>query len=79
MLSRPALSRKMQDLLRLKTEPVGIRYLTKITDVPDDFEMIDRTCAVCQVIGKARFHEKGVASTKDWATGCGMGGCCVWI
>ena len=31
-------------------------------------------CTVCQVIAKARYHETGVATTKDAATVCGLGG-----
>ena len=68
------LGQELQSLLRLKIAPIGIKYFPKISDIPKDFEVMDQTCSVCQVIGKARFHEKAVASTKDWGTGCGMGG-----
>jgi uncharacterized protein (DUF169 family) len=35
---------------------------------------MDHVCTLCQVIGMARYHEKAVATTKDAATACGMGG-----
>lgn len=68
------LGNELQDLLRLKIVPIGIKLFPKISDIPKDFEVIDTLCVVCQVFAKARFHEKAVASTKDWARGCGMGG-----
>ena len=65
---------EMEDLLRLKISPVGIKYFAKATDIPEKFEVIRNDCTVCQVIAKARYHETGVATTKDAATLCGVGG-----
>jgi uncharacterized protein (DUF169 family) len=68
------LGQELQSLLRLKIAPIGIKFFPRTSDIPRDFEVMSETCVVCQVIAKARFHEKAVASTKDAATVCGMGG-----
>ncbi|MFP3912494.1 MAG: DUF169 domain-containing protein, partial [Desulfobacteraceae bacterium] len=68
------LGRELQELLRLKISPIGIKYFTKTTDIPEGFEVIQSDCTICQVIAKARFHEVPVATTKHAATVCGMGG-----
>ena len=65
---------ELQDLLRLRISPVGIKYFAKTTDIPDGFEVIKSDCTVCQVIAESRYHESPVATTKDAATVCGMGG-----
>ena len=53
---------------------MGIKYFTKAADVPKDFEVMESPCTVCQVIAKARYHETAVATTRDAATVCGLGG-----
>lgn len=68
------LGKELKDLLRLKISPIGIKYFAKTADIPDEFEIIKSDCTVCQVIGKARYHESPVATTKNAATLCGMGG-----
>ncbi len=68
------LSKELQELLRLKISPIGIKYFAKTTDIPDGFEIVQSDCTICQIIAKARYHESPVATTKDAATVCGMGG-----
>jgi uncharacterized protein (DUF169 family) len=74
MIGFSELGKEMESLLRLKISPIGIKYFTKSTDIPEEFEVMKSDCTVCQVIGKARYHETGVATTKDAATVCGLGG-----
>jgi uncharacterized protein (DUF169 family) len=73
MATYSELSQEMESLLKLKTPPVGIKLFEKAGDIPDDFELMDTHCPVCQVIGMARYHEKAVAATKDWAFACAGG------
>ncbi|MCF8143956.1 MAG: DUF169 domain-containing protein [Deltaproteobacteria bacterium] len=68
------LASELEGLLRLKISPVGIKLFPKRSDIPMEFEVISATCAVCQIIGKARYHETGVATTRDAVTACGLGG-----
>lgn len=68
------LGRELDSLLRLKISPIGLKLFAKVGDIPKEFELIETVCTVCQVIGMARYHEKPVATTKDAATACGMGG-----
>ena len=68
------LALELEGLLRLKISPVGIKLFPKMSDIPKEFEVIKTTCSVCQIIAKARYHETGVATTKDAATACGLGG-----
>lgn len=68
------LGKELESLLRLKISPIGIKFFAKVDDIPKEFEVIDTVCAVCQVIAKARYHEKAIATTKDAATACGLGG-----
>jgi len=68
------LGQEIESLLRLKISPIGIKYFPKVDDIPKEFELMESVCAVCQVIGMARYHEKAVATTKDAATACGLGG-----
>lgn len=64
-------SQEVEELLRLRTLPVGIKLFERVEDIPDDFEMIEEECGVCQVIGLARHLEKAKAS--DQPTACGVG------
>ncbi len=68
------LSQDLEKLLRLKISPLGFKFFARLGDIPKGFEMMDTVCTLCQVIGIARYHEKAVATTKDAATACGMGG-----
>jgi uncharacterized protein (DUF169 family) len=74
MRSFSELGKEIEHLLRLKISPIGIKYFAKVADVPKDFELIKSPCAVCQIIAKARYWEKAVATTKDAVTVCGLGG-----
>jgi uncharacterized protein (DUF169 family) len=74
MRSFSELAAEMEALLRLKISPIGIKFFPKVRDIGNEFEVIETTCAVCQIIGKARYHETSVAATKDAATACGLGG-----
>lgn len=67
------LSRKLMNLLRLRTLPVGIKLFERRSDIPKDFEMINEECSVCQVIGVARYSEKAVAAVKEELTACPVG------
>jgi uncharacterized protein (DUF169 family) len=68
------LGQELESLLRLKISPIGIKLFPKLRDIPEKFEVIGKTCPVCQIIGEARYHEKAVATTRDAATACGLGG-----
>jgi len=68
------MGKELGSLLRLRISPVGIKYFGRNRDIPNDFEVMESPCTICQVIGKARYHEVSVATTKDAATVCGLGG-----
>lgn len=67
------LSQEMMSLLRLRTMPVGIKLFEHVGDIPSDFEMIEEECAVCQLIGRARYAEKAVAAVGKTLTSCPVG------
>ncbi len=64
---------EVERLLRLRTVTVGIKLFEKAKDIPGDFHVMDHHCSVCQVIGMARYHEKAVAATTEWAFACAAG------
>lgn len=74
MVNFSEVGKELQGLLRLKISPIGIKYFVKAADVPKDYELIESPCTICQVIAKARFHETAVATTRNAATVCGLGG-----
>ena len=73
------LGKELDNLLRLRTPSIGIKFFKKIADIPKEFEVIKDDVMVCQVIGMARYNEQSVAATKDSATACGMGGASVGL
>ncbi|MCU0486713.1 MAG: DUF169 domain-containing protein, partial [Anaerolineales bacterium] len=68
------LGQDFEKLSRLKISLLGFKFFASLGDIPKEFEAMDHVCTLCQVIGMARYHEKAVATTKDAATACGMGG-----
>ena len=61
-------------MLRVRTPPLGLKYFEEESDIPEAFEKIEQQITVCQLIGMARYHEKGVYTTADRATACAAGG-----
>jgi len=52
-------------ILRFQTKPIGIKLFAKISDVPGDFQIIEKKLVTCAVIGLARFYEKPMAISKQ--------------
>ena len=73
MMRYSELSAEAAGLLRLRTVPIGIKLFGKAEDIPQDFHLTDSHCSVCQVIGMARYHEKAIAATAEWAFACAGG------
>jgi len=73
MLRYSELGAEVVQLLKLRTVPIGIKLFEKAKDIPQDFDVMDSHCTVCQVIGMARYHEKAVAATREWAFACAGG------
>ena len=63
------LGKELQDLLRLKISPIGIKYFAKTMDIPDEFEVIKSECTICQVIAKARYHESHCSNNQGCRNG----------
>ena len=68
------LGEDLMRLLRCRTYPVGINLFEKEKDIPEYYEKTEQEFAVCHIIGKARYHEKPVAATKDFSKACAVGG-----
>ena len=73
MVRYSELGAKVERLLKLRTAPIGIKLFERAEDIPQDFHVMDSHCSVCQVIGMARYHEKAVAATREWAFACAGG------
>ena len=73
MMRYSELGGEVERHLRLRTVPIGIKLFEKTGDIPQDFDMMDSHCTVCQVIGMARYHEKAVAATRELAFACAGG------
>jgi uncharacterized protein (DUF169 family) len=73
MLRYSELGAEVERLVKLRTAPIGIKLFEKAEDIPQDFHVMDSHCSVCQVIGMARYHEKAVAATSEWAFACAGG------
>lgn len=55
----------LQDVLRLKTIPLGIKFFESVKDIPSFFDMIERRKVICNVIGFSRYYEIPVAITRE--------------
>jgi uncharacterized protein (DUF169 family) len=73
------LGEELDNVLKLRTPSLGIKFFEKIGDIPKEFEVVKDDVMVCQVIGMARYNEQPVAATKDSATACGMGGASIGL
>jgi len=73
------LGRELDELLRLRTPSLGIKFFKKVADIPQEFEKVQGEVMVCQVIGMARYNESPIAADKDTATACSMGGASVGL
>lgn len=71
------LSEKTSSLLRLKTEPTGVKLFKDVKDVPSKATRVNRRCTVCQMLAFPRwdiaYQGCVVAATKDDVV-CAMGG-----
>lgn len=63
------IGKKLNEQLRLKTTPIGIKFFENIKDVPKDFQIIDKKLVICGVIGLARYYSIAVAITKENTAG----------
>ncbi len=65
---------ELDRILRVRTTPLGLKYYENESDIPGSFEKIEQQITICQLVGTARYHEKGVYTTGDLATACAAGG-----
>jgi len=61
------------DILRLKTTPLGIILYEKESDITRDFQILDRKMVTCAVLGLSRYYEIPVAITKKYTKGICLG------
>ena len=59
------LGKSFEAVLKLKTKPIGIKFFEKISDVPDDYEWIQRKKVMCNLCGFSRYYELPIAITKE--------------
>jgi uncharacterized protein (DUF169 family) len=59
------LGKGFETILKLKTKPIGIKFFAKVSDVPGEYEWINRKKAVCNMNGLSRYYEAAVAITKE--------------
>ena len=55
----------LQDVLHLKTIPLGMKFFEDASDIPSSFERIERRKVICNVIGFSRYYEIPVAITRE--------------
>ena len=60
-----SIGKRMNEILRLKTTPVGIKFFEKVGDIPGDFKVLDRDLVICGIIGLARYYSIAVAVKVD--------------
>lgn len=59
------LGKSFEALLKLKTKPIGIKFFEKVSDVPEDYEWVNRKKVICNLCGFSRYYEIPVAITKE--------------
>lgn len=59
------LGKGFESILKLKTKPIGIKFFEKASDVPKEYEMIDRKKVICNMCGLSRYYEIPVAISKE--------------
>jgi uncharacterized protein (DUF169 family) len=59
------IGKSLNEILRLKTTPVGIKLFENISEIPKNFQMIEKKLVICGVIGLARYYNIAVAITKE--------------
>lgn len=64
---------EMSNLLRLKTNPIGINFFEREEEVPKEFEKIEEDFAFCHYVGMARYHDKPIYTTIEYAKACAVG------
>ncbi|MBN1834288.1 MAG: DUF169 domain-containing protein [Spirochaetales bacterium] len=64
------LGREIDRLLRLKTNSLGIKLFEKESDIPKDFQRLNKRKSLCMVIGYARFLEIPIVLTRDTYASC---------
>ncbi|MBC8461773.1 MAG: DUF169 domain-containing protein [Deltaproteobacteria bacterium] len=68
------LGKELDQLLKLRTAPLGVKLLARAEDAPRDASPAGFPCAVCQATGIARYYERSVLVTKDDCWACQVGG-----
>lgn len=63
----------LNNILRLKTTPLGIKFFEKSDNIPREFQIIDRKMVTCAVLGLSRYYEIPVAITKEFTKGICLG------
>ena len=59
------LGKSFEAILKLKTKPIGIKFFEKVSDVPDDYEWVERKKVMCNLCGFSRYYELPIAITKE--------------
>lgn len=67
------IGRGMNEILRVKTTPLGINFFRSKDDIPEDYQIIDKKMVTCAVIGLSRFYEIAVAITREYTEGICLG------
>jgi uncharacterized protein (DUF169 family) len=59
------IGKSFEAILKLKTKPIGIKFFNKVSDVPSEYEWVNRKKAMCNLCGFSRFYEIPIAITKE--------------
>ena len=59
------MGKSFEAILKLKTKPIGIKFFEKISDVPEEYEWINRKKVICNLCGFARYYETPIAITRE--------------
>lgn len=54
-----------ESILKLKTKPLGIKFFEKASDVPAEYEWVQKKKAICNLCGFSRFYEIPIAITAE--------------
>jgi uncharacterized protein (DUF169 family) len=59
------IGKEFEQILKLKTKPIGIKFFESVDDVPKGYEWVNRKKVICNIIGFSRFYEIPVAITSE--------------
>jgi uncharacterized protein (DUF169 family) len=55
----------LETTLKLKTKPIGIKFFEKVSDVPKEYQWVNRKKVMCNLCGFSRYYEIPIAITKE--------------